>query len=90
MLSAIYARIEYFVAYYPGTALLLTIGVFISSTFFVISEIFLPVGKRRPPPGKEWRLPPGPKGIPIFGSLLDLRSTRDDPDYKMVSAAVLL
>ncbi|KAJ5414506.1 cytochrome P450 [Penicillium cosmopolitanum] len=83
MLSAIYARIEYYVAYYPGTALLLTIAVCISTTFFVISEIFVPVGKRRPPPGKEWRLPPGPKGIPIFGSLLDLRSARDDPDFKM-------
>ncbi|KAJ5158164.1 uncharacterized protein N7500_007815 [Penicillium coprophilum] len=27
--------------------------------------------------------PPGPKGIPIFGSLLDLKSGRDDLDYKM-------
>ncbi|KAJ5555994.1 hypothetical protein N7513_003636 [Penicillium frequentans] len=27
--------------------------------------------------------PPGPKGIPIFGSLLDLKSARHDPDHKM-------
>lgn len=47
----------------------------------------MPVGKRRPPPGKKWRLPPGPKGIPIFGSLLDLKSARGDPDNKIVSAA---
>jgi hypothetical protein len=87
MLPAVYVNIEHYLTYYPTTTALLTIFVCISTIFLVIQEILVPVGKRRPPPGKKWRLPPGPKGIPIFGSLLDLKSARGDPDNKIVSAA---
>jgi hypothetical protein len=30
------------------------------------------------------RLPPGPKGVPIFGSLLEMKAARNDPDLTAI------
>lgn len=56
------------------------------TTFLIIQEVFTPVGKRRSSQGKKWKLPPGPRGIPIFGNLLDLRKAREDQEHTIVSS----
>ena len=45
-------------------ALIFTIAVFV---FF--EELLKPVDKQKPPSGKKWKLPPGPRGYPIVGDL---------------------
>ncbi|KAF9893637.1 hypothetical protein FE257_010949 [Aspergillus nanangensis] len=77
------SRFSELAAAHPIVATLVTIAACLVTTFLVIQEIFAPVGKRRPPPGKTWKFPPGPRGIPIFGSLLALKDARDDPEHKM-------
>lgn len=47
---------------------------------FILSEVFKPVGKR----GPRARLPPGPSGIFLLGSLLTLAMNRNDPRHKHV------
>lgn len=84
MSSAIHAHIVTTAKAYPIAATIITGIACLVSTFLVIQDIFTPVGKRRPPPGKIWKLPPGPPGVPILGSLLDLRKARDDQDFKLV------
>ncbi|KAM7215503.1 Cytochrome P450 [Rhypophila decipiens] len=50
--------------------------------FFVIAlvNLFRPVGKKRLRDGRSSRLPPGPKGLPLLGCLMDLQHTREDPN----------
>ncbi|OJJ76867.1 hypothetical protein ASPBRDRAFT_24581 [Aspergillus brasiliensis CBS 101740] len=81
MSNSVHDQISGLARAYPVSATLVTIATCLATIFLVIREIFTPVGKRRPPPGKRWKLPPGPKGIPIFGSLLDVRKIRDDQDH---------
>ncbi|KAJ5115848.1 cytochrome P450 [Penicillium angulare] len=64
-------------------SILLGIAIVLGSSFILISNIFRPVDQRPPPPGKKWHLPPGPKGIPIFGNLLLMKSIREDHDHKL-------
>ena len=35
-----------------------------------LGQLLKPVDKRPPPRGKNWKLPPGPRGIPVLGNLL--------------------
>ncbi|KAI2913126.1 hypothetical protein CBS63078_3765 [Aspergillus niger] len=81
MSKSVHAQISGIAREYPFSATLVTIAAFLATIFLVIREIFTPVGKRRRPPGKRCKLPPGPRGIPIFGSLLDVRKVRDDQDH---------
>ncbi|OQE41136.1 hypothetical protein PENCOP_c005G06812 [Penicillium coprophilum] len=81
--SSVHTKLGHFLAVHPVLATLLAFAIVLGSAFLLIKEIFTPVGKRRAPLGKNWHLPPGPKGIPIFGSLLEFKSGHDDPDYKM-------
>lgn len=69
---------------YPISATIVAIAAGLVTIALTIREIFTPVGKRRPPPGKAWKLPHGPRGVPILGNLLLLRRARDDQDFKMV------
>ncbi|KAJ5780066.1 cytochrome P450 [Penicillium paradoxum] len=80
MAPSIHARIASYAASHPFVATLVAIAVCLGTTFLIIREIFTPTGKRRAPPGKTWRLPPGPRGVPIFGSLSVMRAARDDPN----------
>lgn len=84
MSNSIHAQISGLAKENPLSATLVTIAAFLATIFLVVREIFTPVGKRRPPHGKRWKLPPGPKGIPIFGSLLDVRKIRNDEDHIIV------
>ncbi|KAK9789636.1 putative Cytochrome P450 [Seiridium cardinale] len=49
-----------------------------------VVEIFKPMGKRKGRNGQKPRLPPGPAGVPILGSLAELRSIRKDPEHKLL------
>ncbi|KAK3319713.1 cytochrome P450 [Cercophora scortea] len=58
----------------------------LASVFFALAEFFKPVGKRRAKNGTLPKLPPGPAGVPILGSLPDLKHIRDDPDHKFLNS----
>jgi hypothetical protein len=49
------------------------------STWFLL-EFFKPVGHRQ----SRAKLPPGPRGTPLFGSLLAIEKARNDPEHKLV------
>lgn len=69
----------------PYSATLLSTFLVFVSSLLIVAEIFKPTGKRNPPAGKKWRLPPGPQGTPIFGSLFDLKAARGDVEHTWVS-----
>ncbi|KAL3455133.1 cytochrome P450 [Aspergillus heterothallicus] len=81
-MSSIHAQLSTAASAHPLAATLISIATALATAFFILREIFTPVGKRRAPPGKKWVLPPGPRGVPIFGSLLELRAARDDEEHK--------
>jgi len=69
----------------PLTTSALVLATLAVSIFLVIRQIFLPVGLRKREDGSRYRLPRGPTGIPIFGSLPQLARERHDVEYKWVS-----
>ncbi|KAL2817918.1 cytochrome P450 [Aspergillus cavernicola] len=83
MSASIHAHILPAAKAHPIVAAVVSIVACLGTIFLIIREIFTPVGKRRSPPGKKWKLPPGPRGIPIFGYLLDFRKVREDEDHKL-------
>lgn len=50
-------------------ALLIT-GAVTLLAFLGLHCLLKPVDKRPAPSGKSWKLPPGPKGLPLIGDLL--------------------
>ncbi|PGH17753.1 hypothetical protein AJ79_00894 [Helicocarpus griseus UAMH5409] len=70
---------------YPILKILATICLCLITAILVIQETFRPVGKRRGPGGKIYKLPPGPKGVPILGSLLSLKDCVLENDHRTVS-----
>ena len=61
-----------------SSPLFLSIICIVAVPFLIIQEMFKPIDQRKAPAGKRWRLPPGPRGIPIFGSLLQFHKARRD------------
>lgn len=70
---------------HPRVKVLGTIVVCLAVSFYILQELLKPVGKRRGPGGKRYNLPPGPKGVPILGSLPFLKDRARDEDHKAVS-----
>jgi hypothetical protein len=64
-------------------------ALFLLVLIFIVSQYFKPTGKRKLIDGRSSHLPPGPKGLPILGSLLDLKTGRHDPNHKFVRSAIL-
>ena len=67
--------------------IILAIGTIWAYGIFVLYNVVLkPIGKRRGKNGHLYRLPPGPKGAPILGSLMDVAKTKDDTEHKWVGS----
>lgn len=65
------------------------VAVALSLGSLAVLEYFKPVGKRRLQDGRKPHLPPGPKGQPLFGSLLMLKNAREDPEHEYVSLSTV-
>ncbi|KAE8370652.1 cytochrome P450 [Aspergillus caelatus] len=81
--ASIHAHLSAAATANPIAAAFVIIAACLGLIFLIIQEIFKPVGKRRPPRGKKWKLPPGPRGVPIFGNLLYLRKVREDGGHRV-------
>lgn len=57
--------------------LLVLSGVFVAAVVYVIWLALDSAERRRPPAGKKWVLPPGPKGHLILGNLKEVRGGRE-------------
>lgn len=66
-------------SYYIGAVALTTL------IFTLLQHHFRPIGTKRGRNGQQPHLPPGPRGIPIMGSLGNMKDVRRDPDHKIVS-----
>ncbi len=54
-------------------SLLILFGVSCALAVFALWQMLKPVHRRRPPPGKQWKLSPGPAGHALFGNLKEVR-----------------
>lgn len=57
---------------HPASFFLATAAIVLALGFWAALEFFKPVGKRTAKNGTKPRLPPGPRGVPLLGSLGDL------------------
>lgn len=69
---------------HPTKATVIAALVTCTILLFIVQEALKPVGKR----SSKARLPPGPPGIFLFGSLLELKSARDDPHHRLVHTLI--
>ncbi|OHE97851.1 cytochrome P450 [Colletotrichum orchidophilum] len=67
-------RQEHFVA-----TVLFTVAATTAVLVAIVLQYFKPVGKRRGKDGRRPVLPPGPKGVPLFGNLLQVNASKGDP-----------
>lgn len=88
MLSYIIERLDVFHRACPLLFYATSVVFALFVVFFCLVEYFKPVGKRRGQRGIKPRLPPGPSGIPLLGSLLTLKNLREDHDRQHVSMKV--
>jgi hypothetical protein len=57
--------------------LLVALALPIALLFLLLKELSKPVDKKWKLRGRKWKLPPGPKGSPIVGNLLQFSRARD-------------
>lgn len=71
---------------HPHSAFFIACAASLLLLFIWLREAVLkPPHKRKRKDGTGYRLPSGPRGIPILGNLLQLKEARDDVDHKFVS-----
>ncbi len=61
----------------PLSQLLLLAGVSCAIAGLFLWEVLKSADSQRPPSGKKWKLPPGPKGRLLFGNLEEVRGGRE-------------
>ncbi|KAF2182319.1 cytochrome P450 [Zopfia rhizophila CBS 207.26] len=61
----------------PVTTIAVSIVILLGLLFVALKEFFKPIGLR-----STRSKPPGPRGLPIFGHLLEIRKQQNDPDSK--------
>lgn len=89
MLSTIAdALVAHYVAH-PWLVWVETTAVFLALVFFTFVELFKPAGKRRMKNGERPKLPPGPRGVPLLGSMPFLMKGYQDHEYKFVCLSLL-
>lgn len=54
---------------HPMSFRLVIAAILLAFIFWVVVDFFKPVGKRKAKNGTKPRLPPGPPGVPLLGSL---------------------
>ncbi len=86
MLSLILERLHTFQQTCPLLFHASLVALILLLTFLGLVQYFKPVGKRKGQSGIKPRLPPGPAGIPLFGSLFTLKDIRTDHDRQHVSS----
>lgn len=84
MLAQIIELLVNFRARYPALWLASIATAGIVAFFVLLAEHVKPTGKRRGISGKKSKLPPGPRGLPIIGSMWKLALARHDPDHTYV------
>ena len=83
---AIHIQLVQFAERQPLTAALLGVLGLLALFSFSLITYSKPDGKRSLANGQSSKLPPGPRGIPLFGSLLDLKDNARDPRCGMVGS----
>lgn len=84
MLAQTIELLVQFKAQYPALWLASITTAGLVAFVVLIAEHVKPTGKRRGISGQKPNLPPGPRGLPIIGSMHKLAFARHDPDHTYV------
>lgn len=77
-------------ALHPGLWITIVTTAGIAALLTLLASYLRPTGKRRGTSGRKSKLPPGPRGLPIIGSMHKLATARHDPDHTYVSFFIIL
>ncbi|KAK2757315.1 hypothetical protein FQN54_004829 [Arachnomyces sp. PD_36] len=69
---------------YTYSSFLVSITCLLLTGLYILSEIFKPPGKKRLASGANPKLPPGPRGVPIFGALLHLKAAQYNRNHDVI------
>jgi len=75
----VHNEIDRFARQHPSTTIAISILLVVGAILVTLRNYFKPIGLRHP----KARLPHGPKGVFLLGSLLRLRE-REDPQHTLV------
>ncbi|KAF1817362.1 cytochrome P450 [Eremomyces bilateralis CBS 781.70] len=79
---AIHSELLVLASEHPAKAIVSLLLAAVTLSLLVIKKIFQPIGKR----SSKARLPPGPPGVFLLGSLLDFKNNRYDPEHKYLKS----